>query len=332
MPASPETMLAQLRGPGHRRALGRAITLLESDRAEDRAAAAALVDHLDALPTPAGFRIGVSGTPGVGKSTFVEQFGLRLVEQGRRLAVLAIDPSSQLSRGSILGDKTRMETLSRHPEVFIRPSPNAGTLGGVSSSSRAAILLCEAAGYDRILVETVGVGQAEWQVHSMTDCFILLTQPAAGDDLQGIKRGILELADIILVNKTDILPREAGETTRQLRQSLHLAPPRDDGWTVPVLEVSAVTGAGLDDLLTTLANFREVTNITDRRLAQRTDWMREAATEAVRWHLHRILGPAGQPSDSLRRIIDEGMTISRGKAVILGELARSLIHDPPPAE
>ena len=228
---SPADLFTALVGPQHRRALGRAITLVESSRPEDLAPAAELIAlaerHTPLRPT---FRLGISGTPGVGKSTFIEAYGQELVRRGHRLAVLAIDPTSSLSGGSILGDKTRMELLTRLPEVYIRPSPNAGELGGVGPASRAAVLLCEAAGYDYVIVETVGVGQSEWQVHSMTDAFLLLAQPASGDELQGIKRGILELADHLVVNKADSLPREARLAAAELRRSLHLAPARPDGW------------------------------------------------------------------------------------------------------
>jgi len=248
-PQSAEELFAELRSANHRRALGRAITLLESTHPEDRRLADELVDiALNDLPTKPTFRLGISGTPGVGKSTFIEHFGLKVARLGHRLAVLAIDPSSSLSGGSILGDKTRMEELTRHPNVFIRPSPTGGHLGGVGAASRAAVLLCEAAGYDYVMLETVGVGQAEWQVHGMTDAFLLLAQPGAGDDLQGIKRGILELADIVAVNKTDRLPEAAKQTALELRRGLHLAPARPDGWAVPILSISALAGTGLSEV------------------------------------------------------------------------------------
>ncbi|MEO0733322.1 MAG: methylmalonyl Co-A mutase-associated GTPase MeaB [Bacteroidota bacterium] len=308
----------------HRRALGRAITLLESTRPEDRALADELLTLAeDSLAETETFRLGISGTPGVGKSTFIETFGLTVVGKGHRLAVLAVDPSSSLSGGSILGDKTRMEELSRHPAAFIRPSPNAGHLGGVGVASRAAVLLCEAAGYDYVIVETVGVGQAEWRVHGMTDAFLLLAQPAAGDDLQGIKRGILELADHVVVNKADVLPKAAKQSALELRRGLHLAPPRPDGWTVKVKTASALTGQGIEDVYIRLRDFavkaRTGGRLRARRQAQRTDWLRERCEldllRTFREHLHRT----GRTSDELGRILDEHSSLSSAVSVILAE-------------
>ena len=236
-----EAMAARIRG-GDRRALARAITLVESGRADHREQAEAL---LEALAPAAGgaIRIGISGPPGVGKSTFIEAFGLHLTGQGHRVAVLAVDPSSQRSGGSILGDKTRMELLTRDPAAFIRPSPAGATLGGVARRTRETMLLCEAAGYDVVVVETVGVGQSETAVAQMVDVFLLLLLPGAGDELQGIKRGIVEVADILVVNKAD---REGAERTAdELGAALALrAAPGD----VPVLRISALTGVGVPDL------------------------------------------------------------------------------------
>ncbi|MEM9757432.1 MAG: methylmalonyl Co-A mutase-associated GTPase MeaB, partial [Pseudomonadota bacterium] len=194
--------LAAMVAAGDRRALARAVTLVESTRADHRAEAATLLDALRGTGRQA-LRIGLSGTPGVGKSSFIEAFGCRLVDQGLRLAVLAVDPSSARSGGSILGDKTRMERLSRRPEAFIRPSPSATHLGGVARRTREAVLLCEAAGFDVVIIETVGVGQSETMVAQLCDLFVLLLAPAGGDELQGVKRGIMEMADLILVNKAD---------------------------------------------------------------------------------------------------------------------------------
>ncbi|MDN3633303.1 methylmalonyl Co-A mutase-associated GTPase MeaB [Neolewinella lacunae] len=327
----PETaaeLFAQLRGPQHRRALGRAITLLESTQEEDRFQADALIDLArSAAEHSRSFRLGVSGTPGVGKSTFIESFGLRVLEKGHRLAVLAVDPSSSLSGGSILGDKTRMEALSRHPAAFIRPSPNAGHLGGVGAASRATVLLCEAAGYDYIIVETVGVGQAEWRVHGITDAFLLLAQPAAGDELQGIKRGILELADHIAVNKADALPAAARESARQLRQGLHLAPPRADGWTVEVSTISAHTGQGLEDLLERLDHYayrmRQAGIFQKRRDQQTVAWLRESCEQRLNAQLLAFLRAKYQSSDGLQRIIDEHSSLSSAVNVILAEFIKT---------
>ncbi|WP_273443748.1 methylmalonyl Co-A mutase-associated GTPase MeaB [Neolewinella agarilytica] len=324
-PASAGDLFAALRGgERHRRALGQAITLLESTQADDRQLADELIDLLEASP-PAKptFRLGISGTPGVGKSTFIECFGLAVAEAGHRLAVLAIDPSSSLSGGSILGDKTRMEELTRHPNVFIRPSPTGGHLGGVGANSRAAILCCEAAGYDYIIVETVGVGQAEWQVHGMTDAFLLLAQPAAGDELQSIKRGILELADHIAVNKADALPEAAKQTALELRRGLHLAPARVDEWTVRVTTISALTGEGVTELLEQLSNYadkmRQAGWLRQRRANQRITWLRERCERELLADLDAFLRERERTTDGLQRILDEHISLSAATNVILAE-------------
>lgn len=233
---------------GERRALARAITLIESGRADHRKQATALLDVVKGAGRQA-LRIGMSGTPGVGKSTFIEAFGMMLTGQGMRVAVLAVDPSSTRSGGSILGDKTRMEQLSRDPNAFIRPSPSQTALGGVARRTREAVMLCEAAGYDIVLIETVGVGQSETMVAEMSDLFVLLLAPAGGDELQGVKRGIMEIADLILVNKADgdLLPA-ATRTCADYTGALHLLRKRssDPGGFPKAMLVSAVTGEGLD--------------------------------------------------------------------------------------
>jgi LAO/AO transport system kinase len=231
---------------GDRRALARAITLVESTRADHREAAEALIEAV--LPhTGNSIRLGISGVPGVGKSTFIEAFGLFLIDAGRRVAVLAVDPSSRRTGGSLLGDKTRMTELSRHDRAFIRPSPTGGTLGGVTRRTRESILLCEAAGYDVILVETVGVGQSETAVADMVDLFCLLLLPSAGDELQGLKKGIVELAELILVNKADGAMRAAAQhAVADYRAALRLLRPLTPLWQPEVLAVSAVTGDALD--------------------------------------------------------------------------------------
>ena len=319
---SPQKLFAGLTGPGHRRALGRAITLVESSRPEDRAAAAELMTLTEQHPPPqTTFRLGISGTPGVGKSTFIESFGLELIRRSHRLAVLAIDPTSSLSGGSILGDKTRMERLTREEAVYIRPSPNAGELGGVGPASRAAVRLCEAAGYDYVIVETVGVGQAEWQVHSMTDAFLLLGQPASGDDLQGIKRGILELADHLVVNKADRLPKDARLAAAELRRSLHLAPPRPDGWTVEVATASALTGAGVPEVADRMELYRtqQYPYIQQRRQEQRLMWLREQLRRELLRRLDGYLTEAGLENDQLRALLDQHTTIPATTDVILAD-------------
>lgn len=315
-----------LTGPHPRRALGRAITLVESSRPEDQSAAAELIALAEGF-TPAGptFRLGISGTPGVGKSTFIEAYGLELLKRNHRVAVLAIDPTSSLSGGSILGDKTRMELLTRESDVFIRPSPNSGTSGGVGPGTRAAILLCEVAGYDYIIVETVGVGQAEWQVHGMTDAFLLLGQPAAGDDLQGIKRGILELADHLVVNKIDRLPKEARLAAAELRRGLHLAPPRPDGWTVEVATASALTGKGIVEVADRMEVYRSTQSatITQKRDHQRTEWLREQLDGELLRRLAGYLRERGLETDQLRALLDQYITIPATASVILADFQQN---------
>lgn len=240
------------------------------------------------------FRLGISGSPGVGKSTFIEGFGLELIERGHRVAVLAVDPSSQLSGGSILGDKTRMEELGRHPAAYVRPSPSGGFLGGVSRVTRETILLCEAAGYDYILVETVGVGQSEMAVHSMTDAFLLLAQPGAGDELQGIKRGILEMADFLVVNKMDILPKEVTQTAGELRRSLHLAPPRTNGWVPPVVSIAALNRLCFYEVYQLVEKYRQLVTqngeLRVKRMEQRKNWLEEVVQSELLASLSRSNG------------------------------------------
>ncbi len=233
---------------GDRRALAQAITLAESRRADHRAQARALLDEL--LPaTGSALRVGLSGAPGSGKSTLVEALGLHAIDAGHRVAVLAVDPSSSRSGGSILGDKTRMTELGRRAEAYIRPSPSGGTLGGVARNTREALLLCEAASFDVVLVETVGVGQSEVAVADLVDLFVLVASPAGGDELQGIKRGIMELADLIVVNKADgELADAAQRACADLRRAVHLLRPKRPGWEVEVRTGSALTGAGVPEL------------------------------------------------------------------------------------
>jgi LAO/AO transport system kinase len=275
---------------GDRRALARTITLVESTRPDHRAEAAALLDEV--LPhTGKAVRLGVTGTPGAGKSSFIEELGGRLTAAGHRVAVLAVDPSSRRSGGSILGDKTRMERLARDPRAFIRPSPSGGSLGGVARRTREAALLCEAAGFDVIVVETVGVGQSEVAVADMVDCFCLIAAPGGGDELQGIKRGIIELADLIVVNKADgdLLPA-AQRAVADYRHALHLLRPKYPGWEVPVLPASALEGAGVDEVWATVeklvAHLREGGALERLRAEQSVAWMwdeiRERLIESLR--------------------------------------------------
>ena len=234
---------------GSRKALGQAITLAESSLAKDRDRLEALLDHVQSPErSQKSWRLGITGVPGVGKSTFIESFGAAWIDQGHRVAVLAVDPSSERSKGSLLGDQTRMETLTKNPKAFIRPSPTAQTLGGVARATHESILLCEAAGFDRILVETVGVGQSETAVRQLTDAFILLMLPGAGDDLQGIKRGIMEMADLILVNKCDgPAAQQAKLAASQYAQAVHLFPPTEGGHTVHAQTISALEQTGISE-------------------------------------------------------------------------------------
>ena len=262
---------------GERAALSRAITLVESTRDDHRLSAAKLLDRL-APHTGGAIRIGLTGVPGAGKSTLIDRLGAMLTAKGHRVAVLAVDPSSQRSGGSILGDKTRMARLAVDPAAFVRPSPTSGTLGGVAARTRETLLLCEAAGFDVVLVETVGVGQSELAVSDMVDLFVLLMLPGAGDELQGIKKGILEVADIVAVNKADGERAEpARRAAAEIRAALNIVGPRSPVWTPPVLAISGETGDGLDMLWTTIGRFRAVHEATgafaDRRAAQNVGWL-----------------------------------------------------------
>jgi LAO/AO transport system kinase len=270
---------------GDRRALGRAITLVESTRPDDHAAAQALIERL--LPaTGRSIRIGLSGPPGVGKSTLTERLGLHVVAAGHRLAVLAVDPSSKLGGGSILGDKTRMPELSRDPRAFIRPSPAGTSAGGVARRTREALLLVEAAGFDVVIVETVGVGQSETAVADMTDLFVLLAQPGAGDELQGIKRGIVELADLVLVTKADgELAPAAMRTAAELAQALRYLRPPTPGFEQRVLRCSGLTGLGVAEAWAAMAEFgahqRAGGGLARRRAEQAKAWLRRELSDGL---------------------------------------------------
>ncbi len=271
-------------GPAQRRALAKAITLLESTRADHRARADELLNAL--LPRAGGaFRLGISGVPGVGKSTFIEALGLFLAERSHRVAVLAVDPSSSVSGGSILGDKTRMEQLSVHPRAFVRPSPAAGTLGGVAEKTREAMLVCEAAGHDVVIVETVGVGQSETAVAGMTDLFVLLQLPNAGDDLQAIKKGVMELADLIVINKADLDEAAAMRARAQITSALRYLGPHGAP-AAPVLQLSALKAQGLPEFWQAVEALRtqrgESGALLERRRAQDEAWMWERIDAGLR--------------------------------------------------
>jgi LAO/AO transport system kinase len=310
-----------------RRALAKAITLLESTRTDHRLRAEELLNAL--LPkTGQSQRLGISGVPGVGKSTFIEALGLFLIERGHRIAVLAVDPSSSVSGGSILGDKTRMERLAADERAFIRPSPASGTLGGVAAKTREAMLVCEAAGHDIVIVETVGVGQSETAVAGMTDMFVLLQLPNAGDDLQAIKKGVMELADLIVVNKADLDEDAATRARSQITSALRLFAQQGhpdhgaESWQPQVMQLSALKGTGLDAFWQSVTRFREMQTgsgrIALRRHTQDQAWMWErieaglhqrfSADPAVREALPAIAAEvrAGRlaPSVAARRLLE----------------------------
>ena len=272
---------------GNRRALAKAITLAESTLPDHQRRAQKLLEAL--LPhTGRSMRIGISGVPGVGKSTFIEALGVYLIEAGHRIAVLAVDPSSSVHGGSILGDKTRMELLSQRTEAFIRPSPASGSLGGVAEHTREALLLCEAAGYDVIIVETVGVGQSETAVAGMTDAFVLLQLPNAGDDLQAIKKGIIELADLVVFNKADIDPTAAQLAAAQMRSALSMLHPASPNWQPPVLTLSATRKDGLENFWQIIEKFRLALTASGefeaRRRHQALAWMWQQIDSGLRSH------------------------------------------------
>ncbi|HWK22358.1 MAG TPA: methylmalonyl Co-A mutase-associated GTPase MeaB [Ureibacillus sp.] len=261
---------------GQRSSLSKAITLIESSNSEHKEQAQKLLQEL--LPyTGKSIRIGITGVPGAGKSSFIEAFGMMLCNMGKKVAVLAIDPSSTLSGGSILGDKTRMEELSRHKSAFVRPSPSAGTLGGVHKKSRETMLLCEAAGYDVILIETVGVGQSETYVRGMVDFFLLLVLTGAGDELQGMKKGIMELADAVVVHKSDgDNIQKARRTVREYMQILHFLQPATPGWMSKALPASSLEKTGLTEVWEMICQFEQTIKSTSfwdtRRLEQTKEW------------------------------------------------------------
>ncbi len=268
-----------------RRALAQAITLVESTRTDHRNESDELLAEIIAH-TGGSIRVGISGAPGAGKSTLIETLGLNLVAAGHRVAVLAVDPSSTLSGGSILGDKTRMDELVRQEEAFIRPSPTGGTLGGVARRTREAMLCCEAAGFDVVIVETVGVGQSEVAVESMVDCFALIIAPGGGDELQGIKRGIVELADLVIVNKADgDMAAVAKSTSADYANALHLLRPKTNAWNARTVLCSALEKRGIDDVWTAIADHQETIRASGdldiRRSEQSRSWLWSEISESL---------------------------------------------------
>lgn len=313
--------LAEAVRGGDRSALARAITLVESTRADHREQAQRL---LMTLMHSAGsaLHVGITGVPGVGKSTAIEALGMYLIEHGHRVAVLAVDPSSTRTGGSILGDKTRMARLAVHPDAYIRPSPTSGTLGGVARATRETIVLLEAAGFDVILVETVGVGQSEVAVSNMVDTFVFLTLARTGDQLQGIKKGVLELADVVVVNKADGAHAvEAQAAARELAAAIRLIHPAETLWRPPVLTMSALEGAGLEELWRTVLRHRDILTAAGefdaRRRAQQVDWTWAMVRDAV---LDRVLTSPGVRAiraDVERRVRDGELTPALAAQAIL---------------
>ena len=276
---------------GDRRTLARAITLLESTKDSDRILAQKLLNL--ALPySGKSFRLGITGVPGVGKSSFIEAIGQYLIQQGYKVAVLAVDPSSPINGGSIMGDKTRMEKLSSMENAFIRPSPASGSLGGVAHKTREAIILCEAAGFDFILIETVGVGQSEYEVHSMVDFFAILMLPNAGDELQGIKRGILELADLIVVNKADGAMLQLAKTAVQQYSSALELLTTNSLWKPKVVACSSIENTGINDIYELLNKYRSTSEIIDalkeKRAKQNVDWFNKLIHELIELKINSI--------------------------------------------
>ncbi len=317
--------LAETIRDGDRSALARAITLVESSRADHRQQAQALLQEL--MPDAGGaMHVGITGVPGVGKSTAIEALGMYLIEQGHRVAVLAVDPSSTRTGGSILGDKTRMARLAAHPDAYIRPSPTSGTLGGVARATRETIVLLEAAGYDVILVETVGVGQSEVTVAAMVDTFVFLTLARTGDQLQGIKKGVLELADVVVVNKADgDHAVEAKKAARELAGALRLIHPHDALWRPPVLTMSALEGTGIAELWETVLRHRQVLTeageFDTRRRSQQVEWTWAMVRDAV---LDRVLNSKsvrGIRADVERRVRDGELTPALAAQQILDAAA-----------
>ncbi|MFL5192571.1 MAG: methylmalonyl Co-A mutase-associated GTPase MeaB [Microvirga sp.] len=318
---SPKTAVtAEMVAKGDRAALARAITLMESRRPDHREAARALLQEL--MPrTGRAVRIGITGVPGVGKSTAIDTLGSMLTEKGHRVAVLAVDPSSTRTGGAILGDKTRMARLAVDPDAFIRPSPSSGTLGGVAAKTRETMLLCEAAGFDVILVETVGVGQSETAVADLTDFFLVLMLPGAGDELQGIKKGILELADLIAVNKADDAGAKAKAAAAEYKAALHILAPASATWTPPVLTVSGLTGQGLDELWIKVLEHRKRLEATGelsaKRRAQDTKWMWALVHERLYERLHHDRALRQRVPEIEKAIADGALSPNAGASEIV---------------
>ncbi len=313
---------------GDRVLLSRAITLIESSLPDHYALAQRVIEAC--LPHSGhSLRVGITGVPGVGKSTFIEALGMHLIGKGHRIAVLAVDPSSAISRGSILGDKTRMESLSVDKNAFVRPSPSAGSLGGVARKTKEIILLCEAAGYDVILVETVGVGQSEVAVHSMVDFFLLLMLAGAGDELQGIKRGIIEMCDAMVINKSDGDNKDKARAARsQYATALHLFPSKAGGWTPPVLCASSLTREGIPDTWDTIreyeARMKEQGLFDSKRNKQQQERLHHTILESLKNHFYENKAIKQQTEEMEQRIIGQKISAYQAASILLDNYFTSL--------
>lgn len=298
--------------------VSRAITLVESTKEEHQAQAQQIIDAI--IPhSGRSFRLGITGVPGVGKSTFIESFGMQVIDQGHKLAVLAVDPSSQKSKGSILGDKTRMEKLSVHPKAFIRPSPSAGSLGGVARKTKESIIICEAAGYDYIIIETVGVGQSETAVQQLSDFFLLLMLAGAGDELQGIKRGIMEMADGLAITKADGGNVAKTKSARaEYARALHLFPPTESGWIPEVLTCSSLANTGIEAVYEMTDKYRRHTQANGyfdkKREMQNSQWLHQTIDDMLKQRFYNS-GAARQKLQQLEQQLS-GNLISPYKAAL----------------
>ncbi|HKK73435.1 MAG TPA: methylmalonyl Co-A mutase-associated GTPase MeaB [Saprospiraceae bacterium] len=317
---STETYVEQILA-GNRTFLSRAITLIESQQPRHQEQAQAILAAC--LPhSGKGIRIGITGSPGVGKSTFIEALGQMLLQEGKQVGVLAIDPSSPMSKGSILGDKTRMAKLSREEKAFIRPSPAGTSLGGVAQKTRETIILCEAAGFDHILLETVGVGQSEVAVHAMTDLFLLLLLPGAGDELQGIKRGIVEMADLLVINKAEAEREQlARDTQRAYRNALHLYPPKDSGWTPQVAAGSALNNTGMDKIRSLIHQYFEHLQKKDLLIRKRREqalfWFEETIDQQLKLFFQRDQAVQEAMTKIRQQVAKETLTPFQGAQKLL---------------
>jgi LAO/AO transport system kinase len=305
---SSEELVEQLLS-GNTTALARAITLVESSQWADQQKAGWIIEKC-LLRKANAIRIGITGVPGVGKSTFIEAFGKKLTAQGEKVAVLAVDPTSSQSKGSILGDKTRMQDLVKDPNAYIRPSPSSETLGGVARKTRESIILCEAAGYSVVLIETVGVGQSETAVHGMVDFFLLLKLAGAGDELQGIKRGIMEMADLLVINKADGTNKEAARTAKtEFKRALHLFPPKPNGWVPNVLLCSAIEGTGIDGIWEIIREYVDQNKRSGYLLANRKNqnksWLLQTIDDRLKQNFYADKGVKKKLGGFLNDVMEE---------------------------